>query len=137
MQFIVPQHITGEARIVGPLTFRQFGYIGGAGFICLISYFVFPFFIFALIALILGGAALALAFLKISHTPVPTVLKNFFAFAFKPRIYLWHKKTLDFKKPAAQAKKIIKEKPGSKKKQLPLTKKSALHDLSTQLDIKK
>ena len=88
-QFTVPQFIEHEAKIVGPLTFKQFVFIGVAGAICFIFYFTVPFFVFILlsIAIMLGG--FALAFLKSGGRTLPIVLKNFFSFSTAPNIYLW------------------------------------------------
>lgn len=93
MEFTVPQFIEKEAKIVGPFTFKQFIFIGIAGSVSILLYFVLPRFLSIIIAVPLIGGAFALAFLKIGKTSLPTFIVNFFGFSFKPKIYLWDKKT--------------------------------------------
>ena len=88
MEFIVPKFIEREAKIVGPFTFKQFIFIGVAGGLCLLLYFVLPIFAFVVIAIILLGGAFALAFLKVEKTSLPIFIKNFFSFLSKPKVYL-------------------------------------------------
>lgn len=91
MQFNVPQFTEHEAKIVGPLTFKQFIYIGSAGMIGFILYYSVPRPIFLPIAIILGLTSFALAFAKINGKPLPNVIVNFFSFIFSSRIYLWQR----------------------------------------------
>lgn len=131
-QFTVPQFIEHEPKIVGPLTFKQFIFIGIAIAICFIFYFTLPFFVFILatIIIMLGGAALA--FLKTGGRSLPVVLKNFFAFFLAPKIYLWKQKTgLPPKIMKATPQKIIE------KSTVPsVAGKSRLNTLSTQIETK-
>jgi hypothetical protein len=91
MRFTLPQFIEHEPKIVGPLTFKQFIYMGVAGGICFILYFTFPFSIFLIACLILGVGAMALAFLKIGGRSLPTILGNFLKFSLSPKIFIWRK----------------------------------------------
>ena len=93
MEVTVPQFIEREPKIVGPLTFKQFIFIGIAGGICIFLFFTVSLFVFILLTIVLLGGASALAFLKIGKTSLPVFIKNFFSFLFKPKIYLWKKKT--------------------------------------------
>jgi len=92
MRFTVPQFIEHEAKIVGPLTFRQFIFIGFAGAIAFLLYFSVPFSIFLTASIVLVGGAAALAFLKIGGRSLPVILANFLKFTASPKIYLWRKK---------------------------------------------
>jgi len=69
MEFTVPKFIEKEARIVGPLTFKQFIFIGAAGAISIFVYFVLPFYLFIIAVIILLGGSFALAFLKMGKLP--------------------------------------------------------------------
>ena len=132
-QFTVPQFIEHEPKIVGPLTFKQFIFIGIAGAICFVFYFTVPFFIFIplLIVIMLGG--FALAFLKTGGQSLPVVLKNFFSFSVAPKMYLWKQKT-------GMPPKIIKAAPAQKeteKASVPtVAGKSRLNSLATQIETK-
>jgi len=133
MRFTVPQFIEHEAKIVGPLTFRQFIFIGIAGGICFILYFTAPFQIFLLAAVVLGGGAATFAFLKIGGRSLPTVLGNFSKFFISPKIYIWKKKEVKFE-VFKKEEKIIEE----KEAELPLkiAEKSQLKKLRTQVETK-
>ena len=94
MEYIVPQFIERETKIVGPFTFKQFIFIGIAGGLSIFLYFFLPFFLFLIIAVGLMGGAFALAFFKMGGLSLPKLLQNFFIFLTKPKIYLWKKKTI-------------------------------------------
>lgn len=138
MEFTVPQFIEREPKIVGPFTFKQFIYIGIAGGICLLIFFVVPLSIFIVIAIVLLGSAFALAFFKVNKISLPVFLKNFFIFSvFRQKIYLWKKKTTPpkFLKPEETAEEKIGEE-GPKKPILKIAEGSRLKDLFTQLETK-
>lgn len=135
MEFTVPQFIEKKAKIVGPFTFRQFLFIGLASGICLFLYFVLPLAVFIITSIILLGGGFALAFVKINRTSLPVFIKNFFIFLFKPKIYLWRKKTMPlkvFKKEKFEEKKIKTK----EESPLKIAKGSRLGNLFTSLETK-
>lgn len=135
MRFTVPQFIEYEAKIIGPLTFRQFVYVGIAGAICFVFYFIAPFYIFLISCLFLGVFSLALAFLKIGGRTLPTILGNFLRFSLSSKIYIW-KKT---EAPVMVFKKEVRKKEeATDKETLPLkiAEKSQLKKLRTQIETK-
>ena len=134
MRFTVPQFIEIEAKIVGPLTFKQVIFIGLAGAIGFVLYFTLPFSLFFLTAIVLGGGSAALAFLKIGGRDLPTILANFLKFNLSPKIYLWGKRKTSVK----VFKKELVKKREKNKEELPLkiAGKSRLKKLSTQIETK-
>ena len=132
-QFTVPKFIEHKAKIVGPLTFNQFIFVGVAGAICFVFYFTVPFFIFILLSIIVMLGGFALAFVKSGGRSLPVVLKNFLFFSFAPKIYLWKKK-------GGLPPKIIEKAPLLKEeKEAPvptIAGKSRLKNLSTQIETK-
>jgi len=96
MEFHVPQFIEMETKIVGPLTWRQFLYVGGAAFIAFFLYFILRKYLFWFIftSIILVGGGLALAFIPIAGQSLPSFLKNFFTYSVASKIYLWKKKKM-------------------------------------------
>ncbi len=136
MRFTVPQFIDYEAKIVGPLTFRQFIYVGIAGAVCFVFYFTFPFYIFIISCIILGGGALAFAFIKIGGRSLPTILANLLRFSLTPKMYIWRKKeelvTVYKKTTPASAESAADE------EELPLkiAEKSRLKKMKTQIETK-
>ena len=131
-EYIVPQFIEREPKIIGPFTFKQFIYVGMAGAICFIFYFSIPFHFFILATIFLMSGALALAFLKISGRSLPIILANFLKFSVSPRIYLWKIKggSLKF------LKKEVKKEVAKKELSLKFAEKSRLKELSTKVETK-
>ena len=89
MQYQVPQFIESDAKIVGPLTLKQFFYLAGAAAILFGAFFIFTFPLFIIVGSIVGGLAAALAFLKINSRPLPILLRFMVGYVIKPRLYLW------------------------------------------------
>lgn len=137
MEFTVPQFIEKAPKIVGPLTFKQFVFIGTAAGICLFLYFTVPLHIFIIASIFLLGTALALAFLKVGKTTLPVFLKNFFIFVVGPKVYLWKKKPTPSKiiKKEKIKKTIMEEKikEGAAPK---IAERSRLKELFTHLETK-
>lgn len=90
-QFQIPQFIEEEAKIVGPLTIKQFIYIAIAGGLSFALFYVFTFILWLLISIILLGSATALAFVKINGLSLPEVLTAGFSYLWKPRRYVWQR----------------------------------------------
>jgi len=131
MRFTVPKFIEHEAKIVGPLTFRQFVFIGIAGGICFVLYFIAPFSIFLVGSLVLGGGAMALAFLKIGGRSLPIILGNFLKFSISPKMYIWKKTEAPikvFKKERVKKEKVKDELP------LKIAEGSQLKKLRTKIE---
>ena len=138
MRFTVPQFIEHEPKIVGPLTFKQFIFIGIAGAICFLLYFYIGktnFFLFLLISIVLFLGAAALAFGKIGGRSLPTILANCLKFLITPKIYLWRKKEVKIEVFKKEEKIKI---PEEKVEELPLkiAKDSRLKKLRTEVEIR-
>lgn len=111
-QFQVPQFIETEAKIVGPLTLRQFGYLGGTGLLAFVLFFILRTGIWVVVTIFLGLTAAALAFFKYNGRPLPSILKNFLLYMLKPKLYLWER-VQTTQKPTSQIPQV-KETPTSK-----------------------
>lgn len=92
MQFEVPQFIEIEDKIFGPLTWRQFVYVGGGGLMAVVLFLIAPFFIFVLLGIPLGLLAFALAFYPINNRPFLDFLEAMWIFASRKRVYHWQQK---------------------------------------------
>ena len=90
-QYPVPQFIEREAKIAFFISFKQFLYFIIAGGVCLVLYFILPFFLFIIAAVAIGGGALAFGFLKVGGQPLPTVLLNSIGFLVGAKNYIWKK----------------------------------------------
>ena len=89
MQFQVPQFIETEDKIVGPLTLRQFLYIGAAGLLSFLLFFVLKIWFWFMITAILGTLTSALAFIKYNGRPMHVIILSAFKYLWQPRFYLW------------------------------------------------
>jgi hypothetical protein len=131
MQFQVPQFIEVEDKIFGPLTFRQFVYIGGGLGASYIIWRVLPiFFSIPLIACI-GGLAAALAFFQFNGRPFILALENAFFFITRTKLYLWNNVP---KKIGANQVPVARKASGEV--YVPKLSESKLHELAWSLDIK-
>ncbi len=137
MRFNVPQFIEHETKIVGPLTFKQFIFIGGAGVLCFILYFSAPFSIFLVASVVLVGTGASLAFLKIGGVPLTSVITNLLKFGSMPKIYIWKRKEQPGIRRIYKRETEIK-KAEKKEEELPLkiAEKSRLKKLHTQIETK-
>lgn len=91
MQFSVPQFIDVEDTVVGPLTVKQTVILGVGAMIIFISSTVFVGFIAVLIAVPTVIASVALAFYKPNGRPLYVLIANYFAYVFKPKLYIWRR----------------------------------------------
>ena len=85
-------------------------------------------------SIVLLGGAFALAFLKIGKTSLPVFIKNFFIFLFKPKVYLWKKKTSPPK--FLRKEKVKEEEEIGEESKLKVSKGSRLDELFTRLETK-
>ena len=127
-QFQVPQFIETESKIIGPLTIRQFIYIGVAGLLSFFLFFILKIFFWAVATILLGLIAMAFAFIKYNGRPLATVLKSAFIYYWNPRLYLWKREEAAAQMPIIPKISAAPETPVSKLKNLwvgLLTKKPA------------
>lgn len=132
MKYTLPQFSEHEAKIVGPLTLKQTGYIGAAVVIGVVLYkSPIPFHIFLPIAIILGLSSFALAFLKINGRSLPTLIANGFSFFTSSKVYLWQKSQIK-----NQGKTSIETFEKSPTKPIETTKISHLKKIRTKIETK-
>ena len=131
MRFQVPQFIDHEAKVIGPLTFRQFIYVGIPGAIAFFLYFLAPFFVFIIASVILGTFGFMFAFIKIGGRSLPNILVNFSSFTISPKQYIWRKGKTPIQTPQAQYQKPAEQ---STTKEIKLVQKSRIKDLSTRVE---
>lgn len=132
MQFQVPQFIEVEDKIFGPLTFRQFIYLGGGLGACYILWRILPLFLAAPLIAAAGGLAGGLAFFQFNGRPLIVALENAFFFLVHGKLYLWdntRKQKKLQKAPPALAAKVSEI-------YVPKLSESRLHELAWSLDIK-
>lgn len=131
MQFQVPQFIEVEDKIFGPLTFKQFIYLGGGVGAAYMLWRLFPLFIAGPLIIGVGGFAAALAFFQFNGRPFILALENAFFFLIRGKLYLWNNE----KKKQAKASPMMKP-AGAAPVYVPKLSESRLHELAWSLDIK-
>ncbi len=131
MQFQVPQFIEVEDKIFGPLTFRQFIYIGGGLGGSYIIWRILPVFLSVPVILCVGGLAAALAFFQFNGRPFILALENGFFFITRTKLYLWNNVP---KKMSREAMPLAQKAGGEV--YVPKLSDSKLHELAWSLDIK-
>ena len=85
-KYQVPQFLEVEDKIFGPLTFKQFLYLGGGlgiGFIC---WTILPKAIGVLIGAPLTIFFVALAFLKVNDRPFIFLVESMFSYLFSKKL---------------------------------------------------
>lgn len=132
MQFQVPQFIEVEDKIFGPLTFKQFIYMGGGAGACYLLWRLLPLYIAAPFIVIVGGLAAALAFFQFNGRPFILALESGFYFLLRSKLYLWNNAR---KKAAAPA--VAAQTPEMRGEvYVPKLSGSKLHEMAWSLDIK-
>jgi disulfide bond formation protein DsbB len=92
MRFEVPQFIEIEDKIFGPLTWRQFLYIGGGVGMGVVLFITTSFFVFLLIGLPLALLAGALAFYPVNNRPFSFFLEAIVTYLKGTKLYIWQQK---------------------------------------------
>lgn len=95
-QFVVPQFLDVETKIIGPITGRQFGILLGTLLADFAAFRIFrsiPLFAFA--ALVVTVTGIAFAFVKINGQPFHYIVLNMIQTIRKPLIRVWDKKMTD------------------------------------------
>lgn len=92
MQFEVPQFIEIEDKIFGPLTWRQFLYVGGGGLMSVVLFLTTPLIVFIVIGIPIAVLAFALAFYPVNNRPFSHLLEAIWIFFSRSRVYHWRRK---------------------------------------------
>jgi hypothetical protein len=90
-QFVVPQFIEAEDRIIGPVTTRQFLIMLVTSMFLGILFKLLPFLYFILCGVVLFTFALVVAFVKVNGMPFHFFLLNITQTMQKARVRVWDK----------------------------------------------
>jgi len=137
-QFQTPQFIEREAKVIGPLTFKRAAYLGIPLAVIFMLWFVLAensFILFVALSVLLEGAGLALAFMKVEGKSIPQFLMNVLFFLAKSQTYVWqrgktklHFRAEKFVNPVANGEGLQKAE---------LVRKSRVADLAVKVQTKK
>lgn len=134
MRFQVPQFTDVEDKIVGPLTFKQFIYLAGAGGAIVVLFTFLPRILAIFLALPIAAFGGLLAFYKVNNQSFIKVVESFVKYTLTSKLYLWKHERIEGKSAgmsgAAQAGKT-----GANGALVPKLSESKLRDLMWSLDV--
>lgn len=93
-QFVVPQFIDVESKIIGPITVRQFITFLFTGFIIFVEFRLFQFWIAAVLGVLTFGIGGMFAFAKINGRAFHFFLLSLLQTFQRPRLQVWDKTTV-------------------------------------------
>lgn len=128
MQYQVPQFIEIEDKIFGPLTFKQFLYVGGGAAVGFIIWTTFPKVIAVLIGGPIVGFFMAAAFYKVNGRPFLAFIEGALQYLMSAKLYIW-------KKTEKKPEKIMKEVTETPQTVIPKLSQSKLREISWGLDV--
>jgi hypothetical protein len=129
MEYQVPQFIEVEDKIFGPLTWKQFVFMGGGVGVGVVIFLYLPFFYAVLLGLPIVAFAAALAFYKVNNRSFVDILAAGFAFYTKNQQYIWRKE-----EKTQQVAPVKAPVPAPDRQKITLSG-NKLHDLALSLDI--
>jgi len=129
-QFVVPQFLDVEAKIIGPITGRQFGILMVTVLLDFILYRIFLSVVGILLFVVpLTIFALLLAFAKVNGQPLHYLMLNMVRTIRRPRLRVWNNE-LSTKELRSVLKKEEKEPPPPHPPSKPMLESSRLEELS-------
>ncbi|MBM3256577.1 MAG: PrgI family protein [Candidatus Moranbacteria bacterium] len=96
MRFKVPKDVDIEDRIVGPLTLKQMGWLGGGMLICIVFWKTMDFSLFVFFSLLVMGLSAAFAFVRPYNQSLIAFCGSVMLFITKPKLYFWGRKGVFF-----------------------------------------
>ncbi|NQV12629.1 PrgI family protein [Candidatus Uhrbacteria bacterium] len=94
-QFVIPQFLDVESKIIGPITVRQFVVLMTAGLVIVIENRAFDFTLFLITAVPTFAIAIVISFLKVHGLPFHYFFLNFLQTFRRPSIRVWNKNKTD------------------------------------------
>lgn len=90
-QFVVPQFLDVEDKVIGPITVRQFIVLLAAGGIEFLAWKFSDFSLFIVVSIFNSIFTILFAFIKINGRPVHYFLLNFIQTTKRPWLRIWNK----------------------------------------------
>lgn len=120
MQFVVPQFIDVESKIIGPVTPRQFIILVFFAVLIGLCYKLADFVLFLIEAAVLGLLGIAFAFVKINEQPLYYFLLNILQIFKKPTLRIWQREI------GQEVEKVIEEKTKKEAESIIVPRRQAL-----------
>ncbi|MBI2633545.1 MAG: PrgI family protein [Parcubacteria group bacterium] len=131
MQFIVPQFINIEPKIIGPITPRQFIILVVTAVILFVNYKILDFTLFVVSGIFILPLALLFAFVKVNGKPFHYFLLNMAETFKRPNLRIWQREHFNI---VSLKIKDSNEKKEDKTPQRPQLTTSRLSKLSLVVD---
>ncbi|MBI2476817.1 PrgI family protein [Candidatus Uhrbacteria bacterium] len=94
-QFVVPQFLDVESKIIGPITVRQFVILLTTGLFSMVFFRLFDFVLFLLLSIPLLAVAIVVAFVRINGQPFHYFMINIIQSFKRPSLRVWNKNRTD------------------------------------------
>lgn len=133
-QFVVPQFIDNEDKIIGPVTVRQFIIVLVDVLVLAALYKMLDFSGFMLAVLFLGGFGIVLAFVKVNGRGFHYFILNIIQIAIRPAIRVWKQELKAHTKNTEKDAEKIDTTPTPKVVKAKDVEKSHLSELSLLVD---
>lgn len=104
MRFKVPKDIDIEDRIVGPLTIKQMGWLGGGSLICIVFWKTLDFQLFIFFALVVMGVSASFAFVRPYNQSLIAFCGSVLLYLSKPKMYFWRRIGINFPREKSSRK---------------------------------
>jgi len=92
-QFVIPQFIDVEDKIIGPITTRQFIILLAVTIILFIAYKLLTFLYFLAFGIPVFGLGVVIAFIKVNGQPFHFFLLNLIQTTRRPKLRVWNKES--------------------------------------------
>ena len=90
-QFVVPQFIEVEDKVIGPITVRQFIIMLVGGGLVFVAYKLSDFTLFIIELIVIAVLTMAFAFIKVNGKPFHYLLLNLIQTLRRPRLRVWQR----------------------------------------------
>ncbi len=139
MEYQVPQFIEVEDKVVGPLTLRQFIFLGGAAGLCVAFFLMLPILFALLFGVPVAALGVALAFYKVNGKPFIEILEAGFSYYTKAKLFLWRRAAPKAETAPSAAAVAAAEaaQAAADKKASPRLSRGKLSELAWSLDVQK
>lgn len=109
MQFVVPQFIEVESKVIGPISVRQFIILLVTAGLVYVEFELFTFWIFAILGLITLALGGIIAFAKINSQPFHIFALSVIQTMRRPNLALWRRDVTEFREVKKSGKKDKKD----------------------------
>ncbi len=132
MRYKVPRYIEYEAKILGPITFKQFISLFPGGFTVLFLFFLIDnTFFFLFLTALIASVSLGITFGSVEGKPIYVMIYKYILFSIGSSQYIWEKKDIS----PRVVKKEEEEEEEDKTYPYAMKKRSRLQDTSRKIEI--